>query len=145
VLFFYLKNDNVTVSSNKDVKEIFKDVSVKKQRRDKVMSSLSEVTRVRWHQHDGFERLVFDVTSYKTGNFELGLDAKNSSKLHGTLMGYRNFSATLPSFASSSIVKDMEVYTQGNSGYNFTLLLHRQTTYKVFLLQDPTRIVVDMQ
>ncbi len=146
VLFFYLKNDNVGVQKEKQVKEIFKEVSVKsvKKTRAKVKSGSSEVARVRWHQHDGFERLVFDINGYTTGNFKMGEDARNDTKLHGFLTGYRSFSATLPSFTSSNIVKDMEVYTEGNNGYEFTIFLHRPTDYKLFSLPNPDRIVIDM-
>ena len=143
VLFFYLKNDDVGVQKSSGVKEIFKDVSVKKSR-DKVRIGLSEVTRVRWHQHDGFERLVFDVSDYNTGNFKMGVDAYNDTKLHGFLTGYRYFSQTLPSFGSSTIVKNMKVYTQSKNDYSFTLFLHRPTDYKVFALSNPSRIVIDM-
>jgi len=143
VLFFYLKNDNVTVASDNGLKEIFKDVSVKK-RRDKIKYGVSEVTSVRWSQHDGFERLVLDIYAYSEGNFKIGEDAKNNTKLHGFLTGYRFFTPAIPSFASSSIVKNMEVYTEGKNGYSFTLFLNRPTDYKVFALKSPDRIVIDI-
>ena len=143
ILFFYLKNDDVGVQKSGSVKEIFKDVSVKKGR-DKIRTGVSEVTRVRWNQHDGFERLVLDISDYSSGNFKMGVDAHDDTKLHGFLTGYRYFSATLPSFASSSIVKNMEVYTQSKNDYSFTLFLHRPTEYKVFALSNPSRIVIDM-
>jgi len=143
VLFFYLKNDDVGVQQSSGVKEIFKDVSVKKSR-DKVRTGVSEVTRVRWHQHDGFERLVLDVSGYSRGNFKMGVDARNNTKLHGFLTGYRYFSATLPDFGSSTIIRNMEVYSKGKDGYSFTLFLNRPTEYKLLLLQEPSRIVIDM-
>ena len=143
ILFFYLKNEDFMSQKRSGVKEIFEDVSVKKSR-DKIRSSIAEVTRIRWHQHDGFERLVLDVSGYSRGNFKMGVDARNNTKLHGFLTGYRYFSATLPDFGSSTIIRNMEVYSKGKDGYSFTLFLNRPTEYKLLLLQEPSRIVIDM-
>ncbi len=143
ILFFYLKNEDFMSQKRSTVKEIFKDVNVEKSR-DKIRTGISKVTRIRWHQHDGFERLVLDVSDYNAGNFKMGVDAYNDTKLHGFLTGYRYFSQTLPSFGSSAIVKNMEVYTQSKNDYSFTLFLHRPTEYKVFALSNPSRIVIDM-
>jgi hypothetical protein len=148
VLFIFLKNDNTTPNEPKQVKEIFSEVNVKKEVRVKksrsISTSTSEVTRVRWNQHEGYERLVFDVSDMNSGSFTMDVDTRNNTKVHGSFIGYRSFPETLPNFITSTIVKDMEVYTQGNNGYNFTISLYRPIDYKVFALENPDRIVIDM-
>jgi ribosomal protein L31E len=160
VLFFFLKEDNVSIAdradrSPKQVKEIFKEVKVhKKETRVKTSklvssptystSSTSEVTRVRWHQHNGYERLVFDVFDDNGGTFKIDVDRQDRTKVRGDFIGYGNFTQTLPSFTASTIVKNMEVYTNGNNGYSFTISLYRPMEYKAFVLKNPDRIVIDM-
>ena len=164
VLFFFLKEDNVSIVNKgpREVKEIFKEVKVhKKETRVKTSkivssptsstssstsstSSASEVTRVRWHQHDGYERLVFDVVDDNGGTFKIDVDRQDRTKVHGDFIGYSNFTQTLPSFTESTIVKNMEVYTNGSNGYSFTISLYRPMEYKAFVLKNPDRIVIDM-
>jgi len=160
ILFFYLKEDgskrvsrtnynpnynqnyNVEPKTNRGVQEIFRDVEVKKVSRNRVRYS-SEVTSVRWSQHKGYERLVFDVDGFTEGSFQIGQDVNDRRILHGVLSGYKAFSATLPSFNSSSILHSMDVFAEGRDSYNFTLKLQRASTYKAFVLKNPTRIVID--
>ncbi len=148
ILFFYLKNDSTTPSDNssKQVQEIFKDVKVRKEVKVKQSrsSGTAEVTRVRWNHHNGFERLVFDVTEDNSANFTMAIDGGNDTKVHGEFVGYRTFSQTLPNFRSSNIIKEMKVYELTDNHYKFTISLYRPMEYKAFALKKPARIVIDM-
>lgn len=154
VLFFNLKNDNTTPSDNsrKQVREIFDDVDVRKdvnvRKEVKVKrykrSGSAEVTHVRWNHHNGFERLVFDVTEDNSATFTMAIDGQDNTKVHGELVGYRAFSQTLPNFRSSNIVKEMKVYELSDNSYKFTISLYRPMEYKAFALKKPARIVIDM-
>lgn len=152
VLFFFLKNDNSTPEKNspKQVREIFDDVEVDKKVEKKVRvkkeksSGDAEVTRIRWNHHHGFERLVFDVSDDTSATFTMGVDRRDNTRVHGELIGYRDFLATLPNFSSSNIIKEMKVYELSENSYKFTIFLHRPMEYKVFALKEPSRIVIDM-
>ncbi len=132
------KVDNV----KSNVQDIFEEVEVKKVRRDRVRYA-SEVTAVRWSQHDGYERLVFDIDGFTEGSFQIGQDVNDKRILHGSLSGYKAFSAVLPSFNSSSILDSMDVVAVGKDTYNFVLKLQRPASFKTFVLRNPTRIVID--
>lgn len=117
-----------------------------------------DVKTVRWHKHDGYERLVFDIyawdgvfgnhpykKSHETGLYQIGMELQNALSLDGELSGYRDFSAKMPHFANSKMLKKMQVLSNDDGSYLFTLELKRAVTYKVFTLKNPARIVIDIK
>jgi hypothetical protein len=165
VLFIFLKDDNSTpcdgsYTKRSKVQEIFNDVEVKneykeeraeKKIRDTIpffsSSDKLEVTNVRWSKnHNGYERIVFDVSEYVKGSFTLGLDKRYDTVLHGELLDYDEFLANLPNFSSSRIIKKMEVFSLApKKGFSFTLWLYHRAEYKIFSLSNPSRIVIDIK
>ncbi len=117
-----------------------------------------DVRRIRWHKHHGFERVVFDCYQYKgvlgknsyvlsnsVGVYEIGKDKKGALEIDGELKGYRNLSAHIPSFSHSKLINGFEVLPEENEGYLFTIKLKKATPYRVFTLQNPGRIVIDLK
>ena len=117
-----------------------------------------DVQALRWHKHDGYERLVFDIyrwrgviaesTYQKTnevGAYQIGREVVNTTTIDGELSGYRAFSAKLPSVTKSRFIKDMEVYSDGYSSYLFAIHLKKEVSYKVFSLKNPARIIIDIK
>ena len=121
-------------------------------------SSDLDIRRVRWHKHVGFERVVFDcyrydgvlgrktyVLSSDTGEYEIGKEKKNALEIDGEIKGYRSFSAILPSFDKSKLIRSIELLNEDNGAYLFTIHLKKSTPYKVFTLSNPARIVIDLK
>ncbi len=65
--------------------------------------------------------------------------------ISATINGYRAFSADLPEFPSDSLVEKMymDKYLD-DSGYRFHIKLREDVNVKVFDLENPGRIVIDM-
>jgi hypothetical protein len=168
VLFIFLKGDNSTPcdgsytqsTKRSKVQEIFNDVEVKDERKDERSEKKSrdtipffssndklEITNVRWSKnHNGYERIVFDVSDYVKDSFTLGKDKRNDMVLHGEFLDYDEFLANLPSFSSSRIIKKMEVFSLApKKGFSFTLWLYHRAEYKIFSLSKPSRIVIDIK
>jgi hypothetical protein len=114
-----------------------------------------DIRLVRWHKHKGYERVVFDVYEYNgvltnnnytrakvTGEYEIGREGE-SSDIDGELRGYIAFSASIPSFNGSNVIRRLEVFPDKDS-YLFTFTLKKRAAYKVFTLKNPTRIVIDI-
>ncbi len=123
----------------------------------KVAESL-DVRAVRWHKHEGYERVVLDVYTWhgvfddtpyqktsKTGLYQIGKEKKNSLHLDGEIMGYRAFSARIPSFTKSKFVSKMQVIPNEENSFFFTLTLKKPVSYKVFTLKRPSRIIIDLK
>ncbi len=166
-LFYYLKKDNVVLDTKPVIKETAKvkksirDISPKynnySRYRDQgyVKGGKSadgfDVYSLRWHKHNGFERLVFDISdefsSYDAvvGFYSIGTEAIDSTSIAGELLGYSLFSAYIPSFKDSEIIHEMEVSSQKDTGYFFSISLKQPVSYKVFSLTDPARIIIDFK
>ncbi len=123
----------------------------------KIAESL-DVRTVRWHKHEGYERVVFDIYAWhgvfgdkpyektdKTGLYQIGKEKKGSLHLDGEIMGYRAFSAKTPSFTQSKLVSKMQVIPNEENSFLFTLTLKKPASYKVFTLKDPSRIIIDLK
>jgi hypothetical protein len=117
-----------------------------------------DIKRVRWHKHNGFERVVLDVFQYngmftdknfiltnKTGTFQIGKEKAGSLELDGEVKGFRSFSANIPNFYKSKLIESMEVFTEDSSAFIFTINLKKSTSYKVFTLTKPARIIIDLK
>ncbi len=116
-----------------------------------------DIRRIRWHKHNGFERVVFDcyqyngvlgknsyVLSNSVGVYEIGKDKKDALEIDGELKGYRDISAKVPTFTHSKLIDGFEVLPE-DGGYLFTIKLKKSTPYRVFTLQNPGRIVIDLK
>ena len=101
-------------------------------------------------------RLVFDIHKQSVKSGSLGEPSKRvgsynfiyypeKNLITAIVSGYRAFSASLPKFSSSSIVEKiyMDKYLD-DSGYKFHIKLKDDAKVKVFDLQNPARIVVDI-
>jgi len=117
-----------------------------------------DVRTVRWHKHNGFERLVLDCYQYNgvlgdksyvltnnTGKYQIGREKASSLELDGELKGYRAFSASVASFSSSKLIDDIEIFPDEDEVILFTIKLKKSTPYKVFTLKSPARIVIDLK
>ena len=114
-----------------------------------------DVRNIRWHQHNGYERLVFDIYKWdgvlgslymrtnETGLYQIGREKGNSKTIDGELSGYRAFSADMPSFAKSKIMQSMEIYPNDDGTFLFAITLKKDASYKVFTLKNPARIIID--
>jgi len=117
-----------------------------------------DVRTVRWHKHEGYERLVFDIYEWdgvfgdnpyqktdQTGLYQIGKEKSGSLSLDGELSGYRAFSAKMPSFIKSKRIKRMQVFPNDENSFLFTFTLKSPATYKVFTLKNPARIIIDIK
>ena len=117
-----------------------------------------DIKTIRWHQHKGYERLVFDIYEWDgvfgenpyqrsnfTGVYQIGTEKKGTLFLDGEVSGYRAFSADMPSFSKSKIIKKMEVYSNDDGSFLFSVKLKRAAAYKVFTLKNPARIIIDIK
>jgi len=122
------------------------------------MSEDLDVRSVRWHQHKGYERVVFDVSKYdgvfgsapykdtgEVGIYQIGIEVKNGLSIDGELSGYRAFSARAPSFKKSKLINKMEIFPNDIQSFLFSLELKKPASYKVFTLKNPTRIIIDIR
>ncbi len=117
-----------------------------------------DIKSVRWHHHDGYERVVLDVyewegvfsenplqKSKKTGLYQIGIEVQDTLSLDGEVSGYRAFSAKMPNFSDSNIMKRMRVFPNDDGTFLFTIDLKRPISYKVFTLKNPARIIIDVK
>jgi hypothetical protein len=162
VLFVLLKEDGTVSQKEPQIKELFDNSRVKKKavrKKEKVVKKTREyfvpedsvvgtleVLDVRWHQHDGFERLVFDISAddNDVGVCKLEPDSDNTMYLKGELIGYRRFTPYLPTFETSQLIKSMEVVKNSDNNFVFTIKFYNPISYKAFALKDPARIVIDL-
>ncbi len=117
-----------------------------------------DVRRIRWHAHNGYERLVFDIYQYngvlsevpyikatKTGVYQIGREKVDALMIDGELSGYRAFSASMPTLSKSHIIQSIEILPEDESHYLFTIHLKKAAHYKVFTLKNPARIIIDVE
>jgi hypothetical protein len=116
------------------------------------------VKSVRWHTHNGYERLVFDISKWdgvlgnypykstnETGTYEIGTELQNARYIDGELSGFRSFSGNMPYFKKSKILEKMQVFPNGDDSYLSRINLKRTASYKVFTLKNPARIIIDIK
>jgi hypothetical protein len=116
------------------------------------------VKSIRWHKHNGYERIVLDIykwngvfseTPYKkaheTGLYQIGREVITAASIDGEISGYRAFTANMPHFSKSASIKKMEVFSNDDNSFIFTLSLKYPAAYKVFTLKNPARIVIDIK
>jgi len=106
-----------------------------------------DLFRIRESQQDNKLRLVFDSkgsSTNKVGSYSF-IYYPDKYLITAIIGGYRKFSAKLPHFSSSSIVEKiyMDEYLD-DSGYKFNIKLRDDANVKVFNLENPARIVVDI-
>ena len=109
-----------------------------------------EVHRIRVGQHDGYTRLVLDVyknakKAISVGSYEANYDA-NRDEIVVALHGYSKFSASLPSFSSNSVIKQI-VFSDHKSenGYKFSIKLRQEAKVRIFDLKSPARLAFDIK
>ena len=106
-----------------------------------------DISKIRQSQHGDMLRLVFDSkgdTTGKVGSYSF-IYYPDKYLITAIIGGYRNFSATLPQFSKNSVVEKMymDEYLD-DSGYKFHIKLREDAKVKVFNLENPARIVVDI-
>ena len=122
------------------------------------MTDSLDVRTVRWHKHEEYERLVFDIYAWggvfgdspyqqtnETGLYQIGKEEEGSLSLDGELSGYRDFSAKMPTLNKSKLIKKMQVFPNHENSFLFTLTLKSPASYKVFTLKNPARIIIDIK
>jgi hypothetical protein len=109
-----------------------------------------EVKEIRQGRHEGYIRLVFDVHSEgqsadSVGPYNVKYHIEKNT-IEVVLNGYRKFSAPLPRFSSSSIVKELYFGTYlDDSGFKFNINLRHKSKIRVFDLKQPARLVIDIK
>jgi len=116
-----------------------------------------DIAKIRQSKNGDAVRLVFDTYKQSSKSGSLGVPSKKVGSysfvyypekylITAIVGGYRAFSAPLPKFPSSSIVEKiyMDEYLD-DSGYKFHIKLKEDADVKVFDLQNPARIVVDIK
>ena len=115
-----------------------------------------DIAKIRQSKGDNRLRLVFDTYKVGTEAGKLGVPTDKVGSysfvyypekylITAIVGGYRAFSASLPKFSNSSVVDKiyMDEYLD-DSGYKFHIKLKEDAKVKVFDLQNPARIVVDI-
>lgn len=106
-----------------------------------------DIYKIRKSQHGDMLRLVFDskgATNGKVGSYSF-VYYPDKYLITGRIDGYRSFSATLPSFSTTNVVEKMYMDEKlDDSGYKFHIKLREDAKVKVFNLENPARIVVDI-
>jgi hypothetical protein len=108
------------------------------------------IKSIRKAEHDSYVRLVFDSDGVnnkapKVGSYKVDYDP-SKKRVAVVLNGYRAFTAKFPTFNDSGIVEkiDFAKYLD-DSGYKFYINLRENTKIKVFALESPARLVIDVQ
>jgi hypothetical protein len=111
-----------------------------------------DIKSIRIGKHDNFTRLVFDVKKKnnaqesvkKVGYYTFSYVPK-TNKITAVINGYDGFSAQIPTFSSTSIVEKMyfEDYPDEDA-YKFHIQLREDATVKVFDMENPAKLVVDI-
>lgn len=106
-----------------------------------------DISKIRQSQHGDMLRLVFDskgASNHKVGSYSF-IYYPDKYLITATIGGYRHFSASLPTFSTNSVVEKMymDEYLD-DSGYKFHIKLREDAKVKVFNLENPARIVVDI-
>ena len=108
------------------------------------------IKTVRKAEHDSYIRLVFDSDGVnskvaKVGSYKVDYEP-SKKRVSIVLSGYRAFSAKFPTFSNSSIVEkiDFAKYLD-DSGYKLYINLRETTKIKVFALESPARLVIDVK
>lgn len=112
-----------------------------------------DIKTIRSSQNAIRTRLVFDSynsqgKATQSGHYTFVYNP-SKKKIVATVNGYRNFSAMgsnkTRTFPSNSIIKNiqMEKYLD-DSGFKFSINLHKASSVNVFELKSPARIVVDI-
>jgi hypothetical protein len=111
-----------------------------------------DVESIRVGRHDNFTRLVFDITRKsnpddaveKVGDYVFSYVPKND-KITAVINGYDGFSAKFPTFSSKSIIEKIYFEEYPNqSAYKFHIQLRKNAIVKVFDMENPAKLVVDI-
>jgi hypothetical protein len=105
-----------------------------------------DIKSVRKAEHDSYIRLVFDSDgASKVGSYKVDYDP-STKRISIVFSGYRAFSAKFPTFGDASIVEkiDFAKYLD-DSGYKLYINIRGTTKIKVFALESPARLVIDVQ
>ncbi len=115
-----------------------------------VTSTGLDVHKIRVGKHNNYIRLVLDVYegSHKAtsvGSYNAKYYA-NRDEIVVTLNGYSKFSASLPSFSSNSIIKQIVFsdHKKNENSYRFTIKLRQEAKVRIFDLKNPARLAFDI-
>ena len=110
-----------------------------------------DVHNIRVGKHDDYTRLVMDVyegfhKAPSVGSYSAKYNA-NRDEIVVTLNGYSKFSASLPSFPSNSIIKQIVFsdHKKNENSYRFTIKLRQEAKVRIFDLKKPARLAFDIK
>ena len=109
-----------------------------------------DVHAIRVGQHDDYTRLVLDVyegsqKATSVGSYSAKYYA-NRDEIVVTLSGYSQFSASLPSFPSNSVIKQIVFDDQkSDNSYRFSIKLRQEAKVRIFDLKNPARLAFDIK
>ena len=108
------------------------------------------VHNIRVGRHDDYTRLVLDVyegsqKATSVGSYSAKYYA-NRDEIVVTLSGYSKFSASLPSFPSNSVIKQIVFDDQkSDNSYRFSIKLRQEAKVRIFDLKNPARLAFDIK
>ena len=142
--------------SSKPIKKEYITEEKTKELKDKVSEGL-DIGTIRVSQNGDTTRLVFDNYQWDYNSEALGDKVDNVGTYDFTyhpdqrvitaiIEGYQGFSAPLPKFSRNHIIEKIyfDTYPDEN-GYKFHIKLRANANVKVFELNNPGRIVVDIE
>ena len=111
-----------------------------------------EVKKIRWAKHEDYERVVIDIFKgdkpvEKPTNYNVS-EEEGKNRLRVEFKDYNKFSAEIPDLKDSGFIS--KIYNENDrkdqTKNNFVIVidLKKQVEYKSFELENPGRIVIDL-
>lgn len=120
-----------------------------------------DVGDMKWMKHGKYERIILYIYKWGSHDKSEGIEpvdvpgyfkissGKTHKKLNVALGGYRAFTAKLPRFEKSNLIRDITLPTgeqlATGSGYSFVIGFKIPVQFEVFELHSPARIVIDFK
>ncbi len=109
-----------------------------------------DVHSIRVGRHDDYTRLVLDIyedsqKATSVGSYKAKYYA-DRDEIIVMLNGYSEFSASLPSFPSSSVIQEIAFSDyKSENGYRLSIKLRQEAQVKIFDLKNPARLAFDIK
>ena len=109
-----------------------------------------DVHNIRVGKHNSYIRVVLDIYEDSHKATSVGsYNAKyypNRDDIRVTLNGYSKFSASLPSFSESSIIKEIVLLDNKiKNSYRLSIKLREEAKVRIFDLKNPARLAFDIK
>lgn len=119
-----------------------------------IVTDGQNISQIRLGNHDLYERIVIDFSVPNNDGilqpvsevckYEAKISA-DGRQVEILMFGVRGASATSPDFTYSKVFKSIDIfYPKDDSTVGLTLILREKSSFKVFPLKEPGRIVIDV-